>query len=120
RGERQRPAAGARAKVGTKAGYENAPPARRACLCPTFRSFRNFKQPPVSHLAPPAGRGRRVSAGRGGLTAHSVFAEPAPHPNPLPAKCGAREKKDTPPHSRGAFRPSDARIIRPEKSEGAG
>src|ERR1700730_634073 len=36
-------------------------------------------------------RGSRIS-GEGGLSAHSVFVEPAPLPSPLPAKSWAREQ----------------------------
>jgi hypothetical protein len=50
-----------------------------------------------SHLAPLAGRGRIASLDAirvRGLSANSSleFADRAPHPNPLPAKSGAREK----------------------------
>src|SRR6202011_5219498 len=56
-----------------------------------------------SNLAPLAGRGRipSTSASRvRGLSAHtssSEFAETAPHPNPLPAKSGAREQDEPMP-----------------------
>src|SRR3981189_3498615 len=57
------------------------------------------------HLAPLAGRGRiyaQRKSGGAGLSAHWVFVEAAPHPNPPragfarldPAKCGAREQKE--------------------------
>src|ERR1700730_17118523 len=42
------------------------------------------------HLAPLAGRGRRVAPGEGD-SPRVELVERAPHPNPLPAKSGARE-----------------------------
>jgi hypothetical protein len=45
------------------------------------------------HLAPLAGRGRRASARRvRGTLRESECADRAPHPNPLPAKGGERER----------------------------
>src|ERR1700738_3627830 len=51
------------------------------------------------------GRGRRVAPGEGQgseLNTHAVFADRrAPHPNPLPAKGGEREKKSQSQHGLG-------------------
>src|SRR6202043_3123703 len=59
-----------------------------------------------AHLAPRAGGGRIAERSGGGGLSASPAVERAPHPNPLPAKSGARERIELPTAPRPALRPA--------------
>src|SRR5258707_4277275 len=59
---------------------------------PAANSTRFLAESAGFHLAPLAGKGRRVAPGEGD-SPQIACVERAPHPNPLPVKNGEREKQ---------------------------